>query len=43
MNQVYGVILVDIETIEVQVNLLYLYSESMVEFGVVGVVVYHNA
>ena len=43
MNQVYGVILVDIETIEVQVNLLYLYSESVAEFRVVGVAVYRNA
>ena len=43
MNQVYGVILVDIRTIEVQVNLLYIYLESVAEFGVVGVVVYRNA
>ena len=43
MNQVYGVILVDIRTIEVQVNLLYLYLESVAEFGVVRVTVYRNA
>ena len=43
MNQVYGVILVDIRTVEVQDNLLYIYSESMVEFRVVRVAVYHNA
>ena len=43
MNQVYGVILVDIRTAEVQVNLLYLYSESVVEFGGVRVAVYRNA
>jgi hypothetical protein len=42
VNQVYGVILVNIRTVEVQVNLLYLYSESVAEFGVVGVVVYRN-
>ena len=43
MNQVYRVILVDIRTIEVKVNLLYLYLESVAEFRVVGVAVYHNA
>ena len=43
VNQVYGVILVDIRTVEVQVNLLYLYSESVMEFRVVGVAVHHNA
>ena len=44
MNQVYmGVIQVDIRTTEVQVTLLYLYLESVAEFGVVGIVVYRNA
>ena len=43
MNQVYGAILVDIRTDEVQDNLLYIYSESVAEFGVVGVAVYRNA
>ena len=43
MNQVYGVILVDIRTVEVQDNLLYIYSESVVEFGVVRIAVYRNA
>ena len=38
-----GVIQVDIWTAEVQVTLLYLYSESVAEFGVVGVAVYSNA
>ena len=28
---------------EVQDTLLYIYSESMVEYGVVRIVVYHNA
>ena len=42
MNQGYGVILVDIRTIEVQDNLLNIYSESVAEFGVVGIVVYRN-
>ena len=43
MNQVYGVILVDIRTVKIKVNLLYLYLESMAEFGGVGVAVYRNA
>jgi hypothetical protein len=42
VNQVYRVILVDIRTVEVQVNLLYIYSESVAEFRVVGVAVYRN-
>ena len=41
-SSLYGVILVDIRTTEVQVTLLYLYSESMAEFGVVRIVVYCN-
>ena len=43
VNQVYRVILVNIRTPEVQDNLLYLYSESVAEFGGVGVTVYRNA
>ena len=43
MNQVYGVILVDIRIIEVQDNLLYIYSESVAELRVVGVAAYRNA
>ena len=43
MNRGYGVILVDIRTVEVQDNLLNIYSESVAEFGVVGIAVYHNA
>ena len=39
----YGVILVDIRTLEVQGNLLNIYPESVVEFGVVGITVYRNA
>ena len=42
MNQVYRVILVNIRTVEVQDNLLYMYLESVVEFRVVGVAVYCN-
>ena len=42
-SSLYGVILVDIRTAEVQVTLLYLYLESMAEFGVVRLAVYHNA
>ena len=43
MNRGYGVILVDIRTVEVQDNLLNIYLESVAEFGVVGIVVYRNA
>ena len=43
VNQVYRVILVDIRTVEVQDNLLYIYLESVAEFRVVGVAVYRNA
>ena len=42
MNQGYRVILVDIRTVEVQDNLLNIYSESVAEFGVVGITVYCN-
>ena len=42
VNQVYRVILVNIRPPEVQDNLLYLYSESVAEFGVVGIAVYCN-
>ena len=38
-----GVIQVDIRITKVQVILLYLYLESVAEFRVVRIVVYHNA
>ena len=37
-----GVIQVNIRTTEVHVALLYLYLESVAEFGVVRIVVYRN-